>query len=314
MRIRTFLTGAGGYVGLHILRELLGAGHLVTAVVRSQRKLGPLSPHANLRVVEADLEDHAQISHALSGHDVLIHAALLWGDDPGSELQVRDVAVAAKLFDSSALAGLRRCIYLSSAAVHRPFRAEMSEADGLSATDMYGATKGAGELFLRAACAAHSMTGVVVRPGPVIGAPAFAGGAFRTDDRIAQMVAAAMENRPIVVPREHGRQFSDVCAVAQVIRVLTTLEAPLPAYICLDREVIAWESIAQLIVDTLGSASEVRVQPDAAPGAAPRFLTERIERLNGGPIPSQAALLAHIRHLAQIPANAAGRFAETPDV
>ena len=31
--MRTFLTGAGAYIGLHILRELLEARHQVTAVV-----------------------------------------------------------------------------------------------------------------------------------------------------------------------------------------------------------------------------------------------------------------------------------------
>jgi hypothetical protein len=37
---RRSMTGAGGYIGLHILRELLKAGHEVPAVVRSPEKLG----------------------------------------------------------------------------------------------------------------------------------------------------------------------------------------------------------------------------------------------------------------------------------
>ncbi|MEY3903337.1 MAG: dependent epimerase/dehydratase family [Pseudomonadota bacterium] len=33
--MRILVTGASGYIGLHILRELLGDGQMVTAVVRS---------------------------------------------------------------------------------------------------------------------------------------------------------------------------------------------------------------------------------------------------------------------------------------
>lgn len=296
--MRTFLTGAGGYIGLHILRELLEDGHQVTAVVRSPGKLGPFALHPLLRVVETDLEDEARIAQVLPGHDVCVHAALIWGD-PGSELEVRDTVVAAKLFDAAGSAGLTRCIYISSVAVHRPFSSEMCEEDCLSTTDLYGATKAAGELFLRTACAGHQMTGVVVRPGPVVGPPAFPGGSFRSHDRIAEMVAAAAEGRPIEAVRGEGRQFSDVSTVARVVRLLTTAENPHPAYICVDRDIISWERVARLVVGCLNSPSEVRVLPHDTQGPIPCFRTERLERLNGGPSDAEGALFAHIRHLAR---------------
>jgi UDP-glucose 4-epimerase len=280
------------------LRELLEDGHQVTAVVRSAGKLGPFPRHPRLRVVETDLEVEARIAQVLPGHNVCVHAALIWGD-PGSELEVRDTAVAAKLFDVAASAGLTRCIYISSVAVHRPFSSEMCEEDCLSTIDLYGATKAAGELFLRAACAGHQMTGVVVRPGPVVGPPAFAGGSFRSHGRIAEMVAAAAEGRPIEAVRGEGRQFSEVSTVARVVRLLTRTANPHPAYICVDREIITWERIAQLVVGCLNSPSKVRVLPRDTQGPIPRFRTERLERLNGGPSDAEGALLAHIRHLAR---------------
>jgi UDP-glucose 4-epimerase len=296
--IRTVLTGAGGYIGLHILRALVEARHQVTAVVRSPEKLGPFARHPQLNVVETDLEDVARIARVLPGHDVCVHTAIIWGD-PGDEFEMRDTAVAAKLFEAAGNAGLTRCLYLSSVAVHRPFAGEMSEDNGLSATDLYGATKAAGELFLRAACAEHKMTGVVVRPGPVVGLPAFADGSLRTDDRIAAMVAAAAEGRAIEVVRDDGRQFSDVSTVAKAVRLLTTTENPQLAYICVDHDIITWERVARLVVECLKSRSEVRVLPRNAQEPTPRFRTERIERLVGGPLDATGALLAHIRHLAR---------------
>lgn len=294
--MRTLLTGAGGYIGLHIVRELLDDGQHVTAVVRSPEKLGPFARDPRLTVVEADLEDDGRIAAVLPGHDVCVHAALIWGE-PGSELEMRDVAATAKLFDAAGRAGLKRATYISSAAVHRPFAGEMSEEDPLRTCDVYGATKAAGELFLRAACSQHKMTGVVVRPGPVVGPPAFSGGSFRTPGPILEMVRTAGEGRPITVERGEGRQFSDVSAVARAIRLLTRKENPHPTYVCAERDVLTWERIAHMVVAATNSVSQVYAVPRDNPEPVPRFRTERIESLLGGPSHSEGALLEHIRHL-----------------
>lgn len=296
--MRILLTGAGGYIGLHIVRELLEHGHELTALVRSPSKLGPFQHEPRLRIVAADLEEDAEVAGALAGQQICVHAALIWGD-PGAELELRDTVFAAKLFDAAGRAGLTRCIFLSSASVHRPFTGEMTEDDCLSTTDFYGATKAAGELVLRAACAEHRMTGVVLRPGPVVGPPAFAGGSFRSDHRIAEMVTAATEGRPIEVERGEGRQLSDAATVATVTRLLTSIENPHPTYLCVAREVLTWEQIAQTVVECLDSPSRIDVLPRKASGPIPRFRTERIEELLGRPMDARDALVGHIQHLAR---------------
>ena len=305
--MRTLLTGAGGYIGLHVVRELLDDGHQVTAVVRSREKLGPFARDPRLKVVETDLVREARIARVVAGHDVCVHAALIWGE-PGSELEGLDTAVAVKLFDAADRAGVARCIYISSTAVHRPFAGEMGEEDYLETADVYGATKAAGELFLRAACARDQMTGVVIRPGPVVGPPAFDAGSVRTHNRIAEMVAAAGEGRPIETVRGEGRQLCDVSTVARAIRLLTRAESPHSTYTCVDREIFTWERVAQMVVGCLSSPSDVVVLPSEREGPVPRFRTERIEGLLGGPSDADGALLAHIRHLART--GGAGRHDE----
>jgi nucleoside-diphosphate-sugar epimerase len=212
---------------------------------------------------------------------------------------MRDTAVAAKIFDAAASGGSKRCLYISSVAVHRPFSGEMRAEDCLNATDLYSATKAAGELFLRAACAGSQMTGVVVRAGPVVGPPVFAGGSFRSPERIAAMVAAAANGRPIEVVSREGRQFSDVSALAKAVRLLTTTPNPHSTYICVDRDIITWEQVACLVVGCLDSTSHVQVLPHDAPGPTPFFRTGRFERLIDGTAGAEGAHLAHIRLLAQ---------------
>lgn len=267
-------------------------------MVRSVEKLAALSRHPRVTVVETELEDDARVAQALPGHDVCVHAALIWGDR-GSELDMRDAAASAKLFEAAASAGLTRCVYISSVAVHRPFSSEMSEDDGLRATDLYGATKAAGELLLAAACAGRQMRGVVVRPGPVIGPPAFTGGSFRSPNRLAEMVVAAAAGRSIEVTPHQGRQFSDVSMVARVVRLLTETETISPAYICVDRNNITWERVARLVIGYLHSPSEVVVLPHDPRIPIPRFRTGRLERLYGGPTDAEEALAAHIRYVAR---------------
>lgn len=297
--MRTLLTGASGYIGLHILRSLLEDGQRVTAVVRSAAKLGPLANDPRLEVVEADLQDHSRFGAMLHGHDTCVHAALLWGE-PGSELELRDVAATAKLFDAAGRAGLTRCIFVSSAAVHRPFAPEMSEEDSLRPADVYGATKAAGELFLRAACARHQMTGIVLRPGPVVGPAAFASGPLHTPETLSRMVRSATGGETITVTRGDGRQFSDVSTVASAVRLLTREESPHATCLCVDRELITWERVARLVVECLASPSRVEVLPSDSAAPIPHFRTERIEGLLGGPTNAEAALMEHIRQLATV--------------
>ena len=294
--MRTLLTGASGYLGLHVLAALLADRQEVTALVRAPERLGPFANHPRVRVHRVDLEDEARVAAALAGHDACVHAALLWGP-PRAEFELRDTVVAAKLFDAAGSAGVPRCVLVSSAAVHRPFTAMMTEDEALVTADAYGATKAAGELFLRAACATYGMEGVVVRPGPIVGPPAFPEGAHRSDRRIEAMVAAACDGHPIRVVRGDGRQLSDVATVARALALLTTVKAPHPTYLCLDRARTLWEHVAHAVIEASGSGSEVVLEEPDPSADAPRFETHRIEALLGAPPEARHALHEHILHL-----------------
>lgn len=294
--MRTFLTGASGYIGLHLLRELLQAGQSITVAVRAKEKLGPLAQHPNVSVIEADLESDVDFAGWVAGHDCCVHAAFIWGD-PRAEFEVKDASVTAKLFDGCGVAGVKRCIHVSSVAVHRPFAGRMSEDDPICTNDYYGATKAASEMFMRAACATHGMEGVVVRPGLVVGSPAFGGASFRSDSRITRMVAEAMSCMPVVVPAEPGRQFTDVSALVRIMCKLTVLDSPCPIYICVDRELIEWETVAELVVRASGSTSPVRKSEERAGRTTPSFVTSRVEGLEGQALDARQALAEHIRCL-----------------
>lgn len=68
------VVGAAGNSGRALVRFALAHGHHVTALVRNEAKVTDLA-HPRLSVSTVSLSDHAALTEALGGHDVVINAA-----------------------------------------------------------------------------------------------------------------------------------------------------------------------------------------------------------------------------------------------
>jgi dihydroflavonol-4-reductase len=69
-----FVTGASGFLGAHIARELLAAGHQVRALSRRSETDAPLRA-AGIEPVRASLADRDSLRAALAGCEAVFHAA-----------------------------------------------------------------------------------------------------------------------------------------------------------------------------------------------------------------------------------------------
>ncbi|WP_327063519.1 NAD(P)H-binding protein [Kitasatospora purpeofusca] len=85
------LFGAGGTIGSRVLREALGRGHQVTAVVRDPRKI--TEQHPNLTLATGDVLDPASVAAVAKGQDVVV-SAVGGGDGPGHQATIRPAAEA----------------------------------------------------------------------------------------------------------------------------------------------------------------------------------------------------------------------------
>src|SRR5579863_8508032 len=80
----TLETGATGFVGSHVARQLVGAGARVRVLVRSGSKSSSLDG-LNVERVEGDLRDSLSLDRAMKGVRQVFHVAAdyrLWARDP----------------------------------------------------------------------------------------------------------------------------------------------------------------------------------------------------------------------------------------
>jgi nucleoside-diphosphate-sugar epimerase len=72
--MRVFVTGASGWVGSSVVKELLAAGHAVTGMVRSSAGAASVEA-AGASIVRADLDDLEAMRRAAGDADGVIHTA-----------------------------------------------------------------------------------------------------------------------------------------------------------------------------------------------------------------------------------------------
>jgi dihydroflavonol-4-reductase len=116
--VRVLVTGASGFVGSWVARELLARGHAVRALVRATSKMDNLSGLA-LERVEGDVLDRAAMERALAGCDGLVHTAGLVSLLPADAARAMAVnAGGTEVVRSAArAAGVKRAVLTSSTAV-----------------------------------------------------------------------------------------------------------------------------------------------------------------------------------------------------
>jgi dihydroflavonol-4-reductase len=147
--VRVYVTGATGFVGGHVARELRERG----AEVRDER---------------VDLLDRDGLERVLAGCDAVVHVAALYSFDAQPEAFVRvNVEGTRAVLEAAAQAGVRRFVHCSTAGTCGPVAGrQATEEDGPPAWDLevpYKLTKLAAE---RLALEANA---VVVNPTTPVG-------------------------------------------------------------------------------------------------------------------------------------------------
>ncbi len=169
-RLRALVTGAGGFIGSHLVPHLAARGWSVCAI-----DLHPpvwRAPGADVDFRVQDIRDTARLAAALAGVDYVFNLASVHLDVHATPEHFEAVNVNAlqALVALCASAHVRRLIHISSVGVYGNVASPPAdETAPLNPQNAYERTKMAGEEAARRCAARTGMDVVVIRPSWVYG-------------------------------------------------------------------------------------------------------------------------------------------------
>jgi len=243
--MKILLTGAAGFIGMTTTLRLLARGDEVVGldnlndyyeVTLKQARLARLTPHANFRFVQLNVEDRPGMEalFAAERFDRVIHLAAQAGvryslKNPHAYIDSNIVGFM-NVLEGCRHSGVQHLVYASSSSVYggntkMPF----SEHDSVDhPVSMYAATKKANELM------AHTYSHLFGLPTTGLRFFTVYGPWGRPDMALFLFTKAILEGRPIDV-FNHGkmqRDFTFVDDIVEgVIRVMDRTAAPNPEFV-----------------------------------------------------------------------------------
>lgn len=251
------VTGATGFVGSHLVDELLAQGWTVRCTVRSTSRLRWLEGKA-VEPVNADLLDPALLPDAARGVDIVFHVAGVIKGETLADYRRGNVEATRNLLDAAAR--VKRFVYVSSITACGPSLdgKPMTEDAPLNPISLYGRSKAEAEEVVKTR---RSEGVTIVRP-PVVYGP-------RDEGMLDLYKTLARGMRPEI----GGPKYTSIVHVRDLARgmILAGGEAGVgKTYFLSNREAVSFKALAGLILKGM----EKRALPVPIPDRVVRFLGE----------------------------------------
>lgn len=280
---KILFTGANGFVGQTLCKELL---HLGWQLRSALRHAGNLTVGSESLIV-GNIDGQTDWSQALQDVDVIIHLAArvhVMKDtvpDPLAEFLKVNLYGTSNLAQQAARAGVKRLVYVSSVKVNGEKTAEgqlpFTESDQPDPQDPYAISKWRAEQDLQRIAQETGLEVVIVRP-PLVYGPGVKGNFLRLLKAI---------NRGIPLPLAGINNLRSLVYVGNLVDALITCaEHPAAAghtYLVSDGEDISTAQLAEKIAHSLGRNNHSFYFPFALlrSMAAIAGRTEQLDRLFG---------------------------------
>ena len=165
--MKMLVTGGNGFIGSHLVRELVARGHAVRVMYQPGTDLDRLDG-LDVEALEGDLRDDHSLARLCRGQEVVLHLAAVvmdWG--PWELFREVNVNGTRNLITAAISEEVRRLVFVSSVAIHRYVGISAGDEtwprDNL--TNPYAASKISCEDMLLRAHREGRLEAVIARPG-----------------------------------------------------------------------------------------------------------------------------------------------------
>lgn len=216
------VTGGAGFIGSHLVRELVRQHQRVTVFDNfSSSSADSLKDVADkIQLLEGDVRDCAALPDAFKGADYVLHHAALVSvpksvENPEETSQI-NIQGTANVLEAARTCGVRRVVYASSSAVYGNGSSQAhKETDPVDCQSPYAVSKQAGSELCRLYTQLYGLETVSLRYFNVYGAGQNPHAAYAAV--VAKFMARAQENQPFEIDGDglQSRDFIHVSDVAQ---------------------------------------------------------------------------------------------------
>ena len=119
--MKTFVSGATGYIGIQLVKRLAGTGDTVHALYRSEAKADPIRI-SGVTLFKGDILDESSLINAMEGCETGYHTAAfsgVWSRDPGLIYRL-NIDGALHVINAARKCSLKRLVITSTAGILGP--------------------------------------------------------------------------------------------------------------------------------------------------------------------------------------------------
>jgi nucleoside-diphosphate-sugar epimerase len=252
---RVLVTGATGFLGWHLTREMSRRGWAYAVLARSAAKAQPFLEQG-IEVARGDITDVAACERSLRGRDVVLHLAAA-ADVSDPELNRRvNVDGLRNLIGACRSNGVRRLLFVSSTCAGRRYR------------DAYGETKLQGEQLVRDS----GLRFTILRPTMIYGRGSKEFDTFVRAIRLSPIVPLVESGRAQIQPVYLGD------AVSALLEALHSPKADGRTYDLAGATSVSIAGLVRLVCQALGLRRRLILPVPVAPAVAAARALGRLMR------------------------------------
>jgi len=263
------VTGGAGFIGSHLVKALVKAGHQVRVLDNlSTGSIENLADVLNaIEFVRGDVRDYGAVEYTVRGVDAVVHLAALIDVAESVEKPdlYFDVNVKGTYNVTKASRNIGIFVFASSSAVYgEPIRVPISEDHPLMPRSPYAASKVSGEAFVNAFAAQYGFRSIVLRFFNVYGpkqSRAYAG-------VISEFIRRVSKDEPLIIfgDGEQTRDFVHVSDIVNAIMISLKNEEARGVFNIGSGEAITINQLARLIIKMAGKEDLKLIYESSRPG------------------------------------------------